>query len=105
MPDIIILKKIFDMVVAERNNQFETWGDQHLPIISPSARYISEKSLFQFRIYMERIEKEKTYTWHDITFEEFLEFFSETDKDKQIVEGIQLIAVLFQILESDLLTL
>ena len=89
-----------DVLVAiadERMRQIAKWGVQSRPEGTNPA-FAKARDAAQRRTDTKM--KDGTVTWHDIIFEEFLEFLTETAPAKMRVELIQLAAVAVSAIED-----
>ena len=89
-------KRLFDLVNKERDKQDAKWGVQDHPLIDDKLKTQLKACLEAVKLWND--EHESGDNWHDIAFEELLEFFTAEDgSENQKEELIQIIAVLVEI--------
>ena len=89
-------KRLFDLVNKERDKQDAKWGVQDHPLIDDKLKTQLKACLEAVKLWND--EHESGDNWHDIAFEELLEFFTAEDgSENQEEELIQIIAVLVEI--------
>jgi hypothetical protein len=89
-------KRLFDLVNKERDKQDAKWGIQDHPLIDDKLKTQLKACLEAVKLWND--EHESGDNWHDIAFEELLEFFTAEDgSENQKEELIQIIAVLVEI--------
>ena len=89
-------KRLFDLVNKERDKQDAKWGIQDHPLIDDKLKTQLKACLEAVKLWND--EHESGDNWHDIAFEELLEFFTAEDgSENQEEELIQIIAVLVEI--------
>jgi len=86
--------KVLRDVGRERERQDSIWGVQDHPISTIAQRQDCLLKVGPAKATCDQNARDGTLTWYDIFREEFMEAFSETDRERQYIELIQASAVL-----------
>lgn len=93
---------VLEEVAAERQSQFEKWGDQHHPFVQNRGQRVAwhRRADVCKAVYAGLTRRGVNPPWSLILSEEVAEAFAETDPQKLREEMIQVAAVAVAIIED-----